>query len=71
MAVSFTVSALHSILCRNEVAGRLRPVNDSEGQPGSSPNCNQLETGARPAFDKNVCKSLRDFLREAVHTQTD
>jgi len=48
-----TVSALQSILCRNDIAGRLWPLNDSEGQSGSPPKWNHLENGPTPTFDKN------------------
>jgi len=45
-----------TILCWNEndLAGRLWPLNDSEDQSGSPPKWNQLETGPRPNFGKNV-----------------
>jgi len=37
LAVSLTISALQSILRQNDLAGRLLPLNDSEGQSGSPP----------------------------------
>jgi len=37
LAVFFTVCALQSILCQNDLAGRLCPLNDCECQTGSSP----------------------------------
>ena len=45
LAVSLTISALQSILRQNDLAGRLWPLNDSEGQSGSPPKWNHLETG--------------------------
>jgi len=50
MAVSLTVSALQLIIWRNDLAGRLWPLNDSEGQPGSFLKWNYLETGPRPIY---------------------
>ena len=46
----FIVSALQSILCRNDLAEQLWPLNDSEGQSGSPPKWNHLHTGPRPTF---------------------
>ena len=69
--MSLTVSALQSILYRNDLAERLWPLNDSEDQSGSPPKWNHLENAPRLTIGKISCKSMHNVLREAAHGQTD
>jgi len=52
-------------LCRNDLAGRLWPLNDSEGQSWSP----TLRLGQDVVLVKISCKSMDNFLREAAHRQ--
>jgi len=42
LARSLIASTLQSILCRNDLVGRLWPLSDSEGHSGSPPKWNHL-----------------------------